>query len=458
MPVADLAQALPVARRRHETAARVLDRLGDDHRHGLGRLELDRRLDLLEQRLAERLGIVARRVPVGVGRGDVPGRDRQRLERRPADRHAGEREGAHRHPVVGVTAGDHLATLRLALGRVPLDGDLVGRLDRLRTARGEEDAVEAVGRQRGDLRRGLDRARVSDRPVRAERELDHLLEGSGPDLLAVGVTEVRAVQAREAVDVAVALAVEDVVALAAVDHGDLRAVDRHVGEVQHQVLLGQLLQGRGVRHGWDPLAWGGCGENSSICRLRADSAPGTRRNPRAFELLREPILTYLPCSQLHELSGSLDGIETSTGTAATSNGAGPTPRVPAPGGRDFDAIIVGGGHNGLTTAAYLAHGGLRVCVLERRPILGGACVTEEVWPGARISRASYVVSMLQPKVVRDLRLADYGYKAVPARSRLRRAHRAGTDLLLQRDGAHAGVDRPLLEAPTPPPTRPSRTC
>lgn len=52
-------------------------------------------------------------------------------------------------------------------------------------------------------------------------------------------------------------------------------------------------------------------------------------------------------------------------------------------------------------------------MLERRPILGGACVTEEVWPGARVSRASYVVSMLQPKVVEDLRLKDFGYKAVP---------------------------------------------
>ena len=64
-----------------------------------------------------------------------------------------------------------------------------------------------------------------------------------------------------------------------------------------------------------------------------------------------------------------------------------------------DAIVVGGGHNGLTCAAYLARSGLDVCVLERRQILGGACVTEEVWPGQRVSRASYVVSMLQPKIV-----------------------------------------------------------
>ena len=79
----------------------------------------------------------------------------------------------------------------------------------------------------------------------------------------------------------------------------------------------------------------------------------------------------------------------------------------------FDAIVVGGGHNGLTTAAYLARAGLDVCVLERREILGGACVTEEVWPGKRVSRASYVVSMLQPKVVADLELARFGYRAIP---------------------------------------------
>ncbi len=81
--------------------------------------------------------------------------------------------------------------------------------------------------------------------------------------------------------------------------------------------------------------------------------------------------------------------------------------------RSFDAIVVGGGHNGLTTAAYLARAGLSVCVVERREILGGGCVTEEVWPGRRVSRASYVVSLLQSQVVRDLRLHDFGYRAVP---------------------------------------------
>jgi phytoene dehydrogenase-like protein len=61
----------------------------------------------------------------------------------------------------------------------------------------------------------------------------------------------------------------------------------------------------------------------------------------------------------------------------------------------------------------MARAGLNVCVLERRELLGGACVTEEVWPGQRVSRASYVVSMLQPKIVRELELARFGYEAVP---------------------------------------------
>ncbi len=81
--------------------------------------------------------------------------------------------------------------------------------------------------------------------------------------------------------------------------------------------------------------------------------------------------------------------------------------------RSFDAVVIGGGHNGLVCAAYLAGAGLSVCVLERRGILGGAAVTEEFHPGFRNSTASYTVSLLNPKVIRDLRLAGHGLAIVP---------------------------------------------
>ena len=86
--------------------------------------------------------------------------------------------------------------------------------------------------------------------------------------------------------------------------------------------------------------------------------------------------------------------------------------------QSFDAIIIGAGHNGLTTANYLAMKGLKVLVLEARPVVGGAAVTEEFHPGYRNSIASYVVSLLQPEVVNDLKLADYGYETIPLENAL----------------------------------------
>lgn len=79
----------------------------------------------------------------------------------------------------------------------------------------------------------------------------------------------------------------------------------------------------------------------------------------------------------------------------------------------YDAIIIGGGHNGLVAAAYLARAGKKVIVLERRHIVGGAAVTEEIFPGFKFTEFSYVVSLLRPEIIRDLELPKHGLKILP---------------------------------------------
>jgi phytoene dehydrogenase-like protein len=145
-----------------------------------------------------------------------------------------------------------------------------------------------------------------------------------------------------------------------------------------------------------------------------------------------------------------------------------------------DIALIGAGHNGLTAAAYLARAGLRTIVLERRPVLGGACVTEELWPGYRVSRAAYVAGLLRPAVVRELGLRSRGLRL------LRRAPASFTPLpdgrsLLLGGGLEASCDairrfsprdaerypayealldavaralEPMLDVPPPDPARP----
>ncbi len=84
-------------------------------------------------------------------------------------------------------------------------------------------------------------------------------------------------------------------------------------------------------------------------------------------------------------------------------------RVPA----KYDAIVIGAGHNGLTAAAYLARAGRKVLVLERRHVVGGAAVTEEIFPGFKYSVCSYVVSLLRPEIIRELSLASHGLEILP---------------------------------------------
>ncbi len=79
----------------------------------------------------------------------------------------------------------------------------------------------------------------------------------------------------------------------------------------------------------------------------------------------------------------------------------------------YDAIIIGAGHNGLVTAAYLAKAGRRVLVLEQRPVIGGAAVTEEVFPGFKFSVCSYVVSLFRPHIIRELELTKHGMQLIP---------------------------------------------
>src|SRR2546430_2340796 len=117
----------------------------------------------------------------------------------------------------------------------------------------------------------------------------------------------------------------------------------------------------------------------------------------------------------------------------------------------YDIIIVGAGHNGLVTAAYLARAGKRVLVVERRDVVGGACVTEELWPGFKVSTAAYVNSLLRPEIIRDLELTRHGFQLLPRD----RSWTAGSN----RRSSRSPSPPTRSSAPWPhPPCRAQRTC
>lgn len=99
----------------------------------------------------------------------------------------------------------------------------------------------------------------------------------------------------------------------------------------------------------------------------------------------------------------------------------------------FDAIVIGAGHNGLVAAAYLARAGQRVCVVERSEVIGGATISEEVWPGWTVSAASYVCSLLDPRIVRELDLPAHGYSVYRKSAASFTPLPDGRSLLLTRD-------------------------
>ncbi len=236
--IADLAHPLEVAVGRDEAAAGVLHRLEDHRRHRLRPLEDDPLLDRVSR--PEFVALLGPAVDVRVG--DVATARRQRLELGSQVGDAGGRERPQRGAVVGDLAGDHLVLLAFAERPVVVAGELQRRLDRLRAAGGEEDAVEVGRRQRGDPRRQLDRPRVGVAPERVEVEFFDLLRRRLA-VLAAAVAGVDAEEAGEPVEVAVAVLVVDVAALGAGDDRDLvvRPVGAHPREVHPKMSTGQLL-------------------------------------------------------------------------------------------------------------------------------------------------------------------------------------------------------------------------
>ena len=125
-------------------------------------------------------------------------------------------------------------------------------------------------------------------------------------------------------------------------------------------------------------------------------------------------------------------------------------------GASYDAIVIGGGHNGLVSAAYLARAGKKVLVLERRHVLGGAAVTEEVFPGFHFSVCSYVVSLLRPEIIRELDLPRHGLEILPLDGTFTPDAERRPPVAHERPRQDAARDLPPLARWTPRPTTSTR--
>ena len=112
----------------------------------------------------------------------------------------------------------------------------------------------------------------------------------------------------------------------------------------------------------------------------------------------------------------------------------------------YDAIVIGGGHNGLTCAAYLARAGRKTLVLERRHVLGGAAVSEEMFPGFTFSVCSYVVSLLRPEIIRDLDLPRHGLELLPLDGTFTPMAERRLPVARERPLEDAARDRPAQQA------------
>jgi hypothetical protein len=234
VPVAQLAHTPEIAGRRHERAARVLDRLDDHHRDRARPGLRDRGLEVVEQEAGELLLALVRRPVVAVRVGDVEHVRDQRLERGAEVGAAVDRQRAHRRAVVGHAPRDRLPA-PLAARRVVLAGELPGRLHGLGAARYEEHAVEVSRCELGDGVGQLDRPRVRVGPVDGEGQLAHLRRGGLPHLLAEAIAGVDAEEPCQRVQVAFAGRVLEVAAVALDDHGDVVRVP-HPSEVKPEMI------------------------------------------------------------------------------------------------------------------------------------------------------------------------------------------------------------------------------